>query len=78
MESELLRIHLKKSKTNLKEDCDIMMDQIRAIDNRRLLKKQGQVDTAVKHRIRENLKIVLDLDWGGTRANLAMTTGFNI
>ena len=61
-DSEILRIHLKKSKSGLKEDCDIMIDQVRAIDNKRLVKSIGEVDSNVGEKIRENLKIVLDLD----------------
>ncbi len=59
--TEILRIHLKKTKTKLKADCDIMIDQVRAIDNKRLIKRIGEVDNDVKERIRENLRIVLDL-----------------
>lgn len=61
-ESEILRVHLKKSKFGLKEDCDIMIDQVRAIDNKRLEKKIGEVDSDTAEKIRENLKIVLDID----------------
>lgn len=61
-DSEILRVHLKKSKFKLKEDCDIMIDQVRAIDNKRLLKKVGEVDGATASKVRENLRIVLDLD----------------
>jgi mRNA interferase MazF len=61
-DSEILRIHLKKSKFGLKEDCDIMIDQVRAIDNKRLVKRIGEVDSNVVEKIRENLKIVLDLE----------------
>ncbi len=61
-DSEILRVHLKKSKFGLKEDCDIMIDQVRTIDNKRLIKKIGEVDSNVGEKIRENLKIVLDLD----------------
>ena len=61
-DSHVLRVHLKKSKSKLKEDCDVMIDQIRAIDNKRLIKKIGEVDQDVKDKIRENLKIILDLD----------------
>lgn len=32
-DSEILRIHLKKDTANLHQPCDIMIDQIRAIDN---------------------------------------------
>ncbi len=60
-DSEILRVHLKKSKFGLKVDCDIMIDQVRAIDNKRLVKKVGEVDSDMADMIRENLKIVLDL-----------------
>lgn len=61
-DSEILRVHLRKSKSGLKEDCDIMIDQVRAIDNKRLVKKVGKADSIVSGKVRENLKIVLDLD----------------
>jgi mRNA interferase MazF len=61
-DSEILRVHLKKSKFGLKEDCDIMIDQVRAIDNKRLVQKIGVVDSDIAEKIRENLRIVLDLD----------------
>jgi mRNA interferase MazF len=31
--SEILRVHLKKGMAKLKEDCDIMIDKLRSIDN---------------------------------------------
>jgi mRNA interferase MazF len=60
-DSEILRVHLKKSQFGLKENSDIMIDQVRAIDNKRLLEKIGEVDSLVTMKIKENLKIVLDL-----------------
>lgn len=60
-DSEILRVHMKKSKFGLKEDCDIMIDQVWAIDNKRLVKKIGEVDSKTADKVRENLKIVLDL-----------------
>jgi mRNA interferase MazF len=60
-ESEVLRVHLRKSKFGMKEDCDIMIDQVRAIDIRRLIKRVGAVDQSTVVRIKENLKIVMDL-----------------
>ncbi len=62
LDTEILRVHLKKSKFGLKEDCDIMIDQVRAIDNKRLMKRVGEVDSDTVDKVRENLKIVLDLD----------------
>lgn len=61
-ESDILRVHLLKGMANMKEDCDIMIDQIRAIDNSRLVRRIGQLDEVAKNKIKENIKIVLDLD----------------
>lgn len=61
-DAQILRVHLKKSTFGLKENCDIMIDQVRAIDNQRLVKKVGEVDNATADKLKENLKIVLDLD----------------
>ena len=61
-ESEILRIHLKKGCCGLNEGCDIMIDQIRAIDNKRLIKKVGIAPIEISEKIKENLKILLDLE----------------
>jgi len=60
-ESKILRVHLKKGTSNLKENCDIMIDQLRAIDNNRLIKKIGKIPKTLEPIIKENLKIILDL-----------------
>lgn len=39
-----------------------MIDQLRAIDNRRLIKKIGELPKEITERVKENLKIVLDLE----------------
>lgn len=59
--SEILRIHLKKGMANLQQDSDIMIDQIRAIDNKRLIKKVGVLPIEFVESIKENIMIVLDL-----------------
>jgi mRNA interferase MazF len=61
-ESEILRVHLTRGTANVKEDCDIMIDQIRAIDNSRFMHRIGQLDEAIIIKIKENIKILLDLD----------------
>ncbi len=61
-DSKILRVQLRKTKVNLKSDSDIMIDQIRAIDNQRLIKKIGTVSNDIKKRVIENLKIILDLN----------------
>jgi mRNA interferase MazF len=60
--SEVLRVHLKSGMANFRQDCDILMDQLRAIDNRCLLKKIGTLPDSTILMIRKNLKIMLDFD----------------
>jgi mRNA interferase MazF len=61
-DAEILRVHLKKGMVNLHETCDIMIDQVRAIDNKRLVKKVGELPQELISQIKENLSIVLDLE----------------
>ena len=59
---DILRVHLKKGISNLKNNCDIMIDQIRAIDNKRLIKRIGILPDNIKEEVKENILIVLDLE----------------
>jgi mRNA interferase MazF len=59
--SEVLRVHLKKGQAKVKEDCDIMIDQIRAIDNRRLIKKVGELPVDLSEKVKENISIIFDI-----------------
>ncbi len=61
-EADILRVHLKKGTANLNEDCDVMIDQIRAIDNKRLIKKVGNLPTDLIVKIKENIAIIVDLE----------------
>ncbi len=61
IESEILRIHLKKGIASLKEDCDILIDQIRAIDNKRLQLKIGTLTEDIQFLLKQNLNIILDI-----------------
>lgn len=56
---ELLRVHLKK--TQLHKPSDILVDQIRAIANKRFIRKVGQLTKDQREKLKENLKIILDL-----------------
>ena len=62
LDSKMLRVHLSSGDANVKDDCDILIDQIRAIDNARLLRKIGTLESTAIIKIKENIKIVLDLD----------------
>jgi mRNA interferase MazF len=61
-DSEILRVHIKAGIANVEKKCDIMIDQIRAIDNRRLVKKIGDLPIELIELVKENLLIVLDLE----------------
>ncbi len=51
-----------KGKAGLEKDSDIMIDQLRAIDNKRLLRKLGALPKDLSERVKENLIAVLGLD----------------
>lgn len=61
-DSDILRVHLKKGESNLHQNCDIMIDQIRAIDNKRLVKKVGDLPKNLIELVKENLMIIMDLE----------------
>ena len=60
-ESSILRIRINKGNCGLEQNSDIMIDQIRAIDNSRFVKKIGFASIDIKSKIKENINIVLDL-----------------
>jgi mRNA interferase MazF len=61
-DADILRVNLKKGMANLHQNCDIMIDQIRAIDNKRLVSKIGDLPKELVSKVKENIQIVLDLD----------------
>jgi len=61
-DSDILRVHIRKGIANLKIESDIMIDQIRGIDNRRLLNKIGELTKELQLKVKENIKIIIDLD----------------
>ena len=61
-DSDILRVHLKKGESNLHQNCDIMIDQIRAIDNKRLVKKVGDLPKNLIEHVKDNIMIIIDLE----------------
>ena len=58
--AKLLRVHLSAgSPTGLREESDVLVDQIRAIDNRRFKKEIGRLPEPQKAALQENLRILL-------------------
>ncbi len=56
-EATILRVLLYQ----LDKESDILVDQIRAIDNKRLLKKLGRLDKEQIQQLKKSLNIILDL-----------------
>jgi mRNA interferase MazF len=61
-DANILRVHLKKGEANLLEDSDVVIDQIRAIDNNRLIKKLSELPIKLIGMLKENVMILMDLE----------------
>jgi mRNA interferase MazF len=59
--AEILRVHLTRN-AGLEQDCDVMMDQLRAIDNKRLVRKIGKLSIENIDKIKSNLSVIFDLE----------------
>ena len=57
---DIIRVHLQKGEGGLGERSDIMVDQIRAIDNRRILKRLGVIRRENQRKLIENIRIILN------------------
>ena len=57
--TRFLRVHLTIGEAGLKEQSDIMVDQIRAIDNRGFLGHTGKISRKSQIKLIENLRILL-------------------
>ncbi len=56
---QLLRVHLKK--VQLDKPSDVLVDQVRAIDNKRFIKKLSKLSKEQVQTLKTNIRIVLDL-----------------
>jgi mRNA interferase MazF len=57
---DIIRVHLQKGEGGPIEKSDIMIDQIRAIDNRRILKRLGVIRRENQRKLTENIRIILN------------------
>jgi mRNA interferase MazF len=57
----LLRVNLAKGTAGLSEPSAVMLDQLRAIDNTRLLKRVGKLPTPLVEKVKQNVRLVMDL-----------------
>jgi mRNA interferase MazF len=58
-EAEILRVYINKEQ--LEKESDVLVDQMRAIDNKRLLKRLGKLNKEQLFKLKRNIGIVLDL-----------------
>ncbi|HUL22174.1 MAG TPA: type II toxin-antitoxin system PemK/MazF family toxin [Thermodesulfobacteriota bacterium] len=58
-ESSILRVHLRIDEGGLTEKSDIMVDQLRAIDNRRFTKRLGMIGRSSQKKLAKNIRIIL-------------------
>lgn len=61
-QASILRIFLKQGEAGLQQDSDILVDQIRAINNTRFTTQAGLLPTAKILLLEENLKKILDFN----------------
>ncbi len=57
----LLRVPLPRGIAGNREDCEVMIDQSRAIDNRRLLKPLKPLPASILREVEEKLRRLADL-----------------
>lgn len=57
----ILRVNLSKGTAGVKKESAIMIDQVRAIDNRRLITRIGTLPHSFIGKVKENLKVILEL-----------------
>jgi mRNA interferase MazF len=59
--AKLLRINIIPGVANFQMCCDIMVDQIRAIDNKSLIRRVGRLPEELIEQLKKNIKIIFDL-----------------
>lgn len=58
-DANILRVHLFKEETKLKADSDILVDQIRAIDNKRFIKEISCLTRKHQEELAKNIGILI-------------------
>lgn len=58
-EAAVLRVHLPKREAGLDKDSDILVDQIRSIDNRRFKRHTGKLASHHREKLLENLRLLI-------------------
>ena len=61
-DTSILRVHIKKGTASVQENCAVMIDQMQAIDNKRLINKIGTIPKELLYKVKENVLIILDVE----------------
>ena len=59
VQSGILRVHLRRGEAGLLGKSDIVVDQLRTLDNRRFLKRIGMIKRETQKKLMENIQIIL-------------------
>jgi len=59
--AEILRVNMSKNEAGLKQKSAILVDQLRAIDNKRLVKRLGRLNKSSREKLKDNLKVIMEL-----------------
>lgn len=59
-EENILRVKIEGKETGLSQNSEVLIDQIRAVDNRRFIDRIGKLDNGKIQELRKKLKAVLD------------------
>ncbi len=58
-QAKILRVHVSKAHSGLREDSDILVDQIRGIDNRRFKSHIGELSREEKKKLLRSLEVLV-------------------
>ena len=58
-QADILRVYVPAGESGLKQSSDILVDQIRAIDNQRFKKHVGKLTAVRQNQLLENLKVLI-------------------
>jgi mRNA interferase MazF len=58
-QADILRVHVSHKNSGLDVDSDILVDQIRAIDNRRFKQHLGELTLPQRNRLLENVRVLV-------------------
>ena len=56
---DTLRVHIPEREAGLSKPSDVLVDQIRAIDNKRFIRKMGRLPRSLGEKLTRNLQVLI-------------------